>query len=145
MSIAEVEKEIENFIDKKTEEKIAINVPWIVQGVLMLWEKPNCKHEEQYLVCAEFAVRNLTTRIIRKEKVSGAHTTEQLALPGYEYLQKRYDIERNGDQYVVPIFSMTKEECKQKIKELRKMGAGCFFHADELERFMNEKFAAIAS
>jgi len=61
----------------------------------------------------------------------------QLALLGFErdHLQYYYMVERDGVDQGVPITTMTDGEIEAKARFYRNMGAACYAHADELDRF----------
>jgi hypothetical protein len=68
-------------------------------------------------------------------------TPEQLRFEDFDYLQKAYLIEREGEQTIVPLKNCTCTELTEKIAELRRMGDGCYKHADEIHRFMESSGA----
>ena len=95
------------------------------------------------LCCMEFAIKNRVEKYFRSIKENeNTGDDDQMNLPGYEHLQKRYIVEREGERVAVPIRQMTTEEFMTKIDEHRKMGAGHYAHADELERFMQQDLSA---
>jgi hypothetical protein len=59
----------------------------------------------------------------------------QSVLPGFEHIQRRYIVKRNGEDVAVHPADMTKVERVARIQLLRRRGRTCFAHADELERF----------
>lgn len=61
----------------------------------------------------------------------------QHVLPGFEHVQRHYVINRGGGPVMVPVGQMTDAEIRARVQLLRRRGAGCMAHADELERFMN--------
>ena len=75
-------------------------------------------------------------------KVSGAGT---LPLPGFQFLQQGYPVERDGEVVIVPIDEMTRAERLGRAKQYRKMAAGCIGHARELERYIPPPKTAVAA
>lgn len=59
----------------------------------------------------------------------------ELVLPGFEHIQRRYVIKRNGEDVAVHPNDMTDEEIDAREQLLRRRGRACFAHADELKRF----------
>ena len=57
---------------------------------------------------------------------------QQLRLPGYEYLQRAYLIEREGEQRLVLIERMTDAELFAKADEKRRLAKGNDQHAEEI-------------
>lgn len=62
-------------------------------------------------------------------------SSAQLVMPGFDYLQHRYFVPRDGETCIVKIEDMTDEEIEAKAKEREAMGRACFAHADELRRY----------
>lgn len=62
---------------------------------------------------------------------------KQHALPGFEHLQRHYIIKRGDEEVPVYFEQITDEEFRAKAKMLRRRGAACFAHADEIERFID--------
>ena len=62
---------------------------------------------------------------------------DQFTLAGFErtHLQRYYMVERNGKEQGVPVTLLTDPEIDAKAMQYRAMGAGCYAHAHELERF----------
>lgn len=81
-------------------------------------------------------VRDEVRRHVSKHFKDDAVKTEaQATLPGFQHLRTDYMIERDGDEQVVSVFELTDTEIDGKANLYRSMGAACFAHADELERF----------
>jgi hypothetical protein len=59
----------------------------------------------------------------------------ELVLPGFEHVQRRYIVTRNGEDVAVQTTDMTKAERVARVQLLRRRGKTCLAHADELERF----------
>ena len=59
----------------------------------------------------------------------------QLRLPGYEHLQAYYVVNRDGADVGVPVTHLTDLEIEAKAGMYRTMGAACYAHADELDRY----------
>lgn len=66
----------------------------------------------------------------------------QLTLPGYEHLHAYYVVDRDGQEVGVPVHDMTAPELESKVRHYRKMGAACFAHANEIERYMESRASA---
>ena len=90
----------------------------------------------------EWAGHRYVREMVRKQINSrvGGHVTPaapQLHLPGFERdrLQYYYTVERDGRELHVPVTEMADDEIDIKAEAYRKMGAACYAHADELDRF----------
>lgn len=60
---------------------------------------------------------------------------KQMVFEGFEHLQRYYMVDRDGDQIGVPVQELSDEEIEAKASTYRSMGAACFAHADELDRY----------
>jgi hypothetical protein len=59
----------------------------------------------------------------------------ELVLPGFEHIQRRYVIKRNGEDVAVHPNDMDDQEIDARVRLLKRRGRACLAHADELERF----------
>lgn len=65
----------------------------------------------------------------------------QRRLPGFEYVQTHYIVERDGDELAVPTTDLNDDEIGRITARLRATGAALFAHADDLERFQRSRVA----
>ncbi|MHC4687783.1 MAG: hypothetical protein ACYTEW_26275 [Planctomycetota bacterium] len=140
ISIGELDKEIKakvEWIEKNNGD--VLQKDWLQQAVMKDHDDVAGEDADFALCCMHYTVKARVEkhfRDIKENENTGADS--QMNLPGYEHIQKRYIFERNGDRVAVPVQLMTLEEFKMKIGEHRKMGAGHYAHADELERYMEQ-------
>ena len=117
---------------------------WLTQEVVSSWDSlaESQGHGGHYILCAYEHVRAVVRKVVQRYKTTEDETDLQLLLPGNERLQKAYLINRDSEQSVVPIDQMSASEIDAKATELRAMAAGCLKHAEELERYRDERFSA---
>ncbi|MCH8517495.1 MAG: hypothetical protein LAT68_14310 [Cyclobacteriaceae bacterium] len=92
-------------------------------------------------------VRRMVSSMFNRYKASAQTDDEvdgQLVLPGYKRLQRRYLVHEGTESLAVRVEEMTDEQLLEKAVELRQMGAGCFQHAREIDRYMSERAEQIA-
>lgn len=65
-------------------------------------------------------------------------------LPGFEHMQRGYQVERNGIRLLVPTDLLTDEEIEARAAEYDAMAAGCRAHARELRDFLERRRAPTA-
>lgn len=70
-----------------------------------------------------------------RSKIRQYRWREKLPLPGYERLQRIYDVKHGNRRMFVPIHSLTRDEVLAKVVELKRMAHGCQRHAEELLRY----------
>lgn len=100
-------------------------------------EKPEADYWMSLGYVAVWHLASEVNRSIKAMEKDGPDPQE--LLPGFERLQRRYSVERNGQQWLVPVAELTDEEIDAKIAEHRAMAAGHELHARELERFREER------
>ena len=139
--------EIVEILNALAEEHRPWNPDWITTAICGNHEhglsEINGEDIEFWRYCGQRACREAVRRCInqlagdRPEQDDG-----QLVLPGWDHLQAYYTVNRDGTSIGIPVFDLTDIEIKEKAKEYRKMGEGCFAHADELLRFLSQRAAS---
>lgn len=86
------------------------------------------------------SVREMVTKTINKRAGDKAHSDalpRQIVLPGFErnHLHDYYLVTRDGDDVGLPVTALTDRELSDKARRYRSMGAACYEHADEIDRF----------
>lgn len=129
--------EISQMIEEGIEAGLVMDPTWITDELV------NRRHSGDtafYRLCAAAHVRDTVRKCLSDYKDTPIGPTEQLRLPGFEFLQKAYLIERDKQQVIVPLNRCTNEELKQKIQTYKVMSEGCTKHAVELERYRQTRF-----
>lgn len=89
------------------------------------------------------AVRAEVGQYLRKyysaDKTPDEEDEGQRRLPGFEYVQTHYIVERDGDELAVPTTDLSDDEIVRITARLRATGAALFAHADDLERFQRSR------
>jgi hypothetical protein len=83
--------------------------------------------------------REVTACINRRAGDRADRTDEQIIMPGYSHLHAYYVVTRDGVDVGIPVGSMTDGERAAKASLYRSMGAACYAHADELEKFDRDR------
>jgi hypothetical protein len=131
--------EINAKLDELATEKTAWRAQWIAQAICSehstgLAGTPDADFWRHcgYVECRD-EVRRCINRRAGDDKP--ASDDRQLHLPGYERLQLYYVVTRDGDDVGVPVEELTDQELEAKAATYRSMGAACYRHADEIDRF----------
>jgi len=140
MKQSELIAEIEMLIDEAMEDAPSVSTPWLVQTMVSRHSRLEGEDLDCALLCMNEHFRDSVGSTLRKMRPHPED--EQAFLPGVSRIQKRYLIERDGEDYVVATPNLTAPELRRKATEYRRMGAGCFAHADELERLAADRDAA---
>lgn len=65
----------------------------------------------------------------------------QRRLPGFEYVQTHYIVDRDDTEIAVPTTDLSDDEISRIAARLRATGSALFAHADDLERFQRSRTA----
>jgi hypothetical protein len=116
---------------------------WITQDIVKNHSDLFGSDKDFALLCVYGHVRRTVTSAMGRYKLKPEEPNPlQMELdlkPGYKRLQKRYLVDRDGEQVGVPVEMLTDEEINQKLGELESMAQGCFEHADELRRYRDAR------
>ena len=96
------------------------------------------------LCCERYTIEQQVDRYFRSIKQAEMDLDTGDLLPGFEYLQKRYIVNRSDVQVIVLVGEMTDEELIAKAAEHHQMGVGHLRHEAELLQFMEERRRARA-
>lgn len=134
-SLKELDVEVQKKIDELIDNGGVASKAWIVTGVLADHQDIQGSDEMFARCCMGFAVSERVSARIRTVKKEEEEPTADPLLPGFDRIQKRYNIERDGERKLVSPYSMTYEEIQKKAEELRGMAKGLEQHADQLIEF----------
>lgn len=140
-TIGNLVKEIASITDHLVKQGIALHPDWVTQKIQANHQNIEGEDSDFYTCVSKETIRDQVRKRINKFKISPERNSEvdkQLVIPGFERLQLAYVIEINGEQIAIPLPVMTSAQRKAKAAELRAMGAGCYQHADELDRYDDE-------
>jgi hypothetical protein len=142
-STRELSEEIRQIIEEGLDSGRVQPASWIVDAVLKLhpfppdWIGDDREFAEQ---CCQAHIRVEVRKKLREYKAAEEKDDPvQARLPGFDYVQRAYLVERGGEAVIVPIGQMTLDELQEKIAELEGMAQGCVAHAEELRRYCNER------
>lgn len=133
--------EVRDFIQGKLDAGLILRAEWVTAEIIGSKSEPECDDADFYLICA----RNHIAEIVKKciGKYSAKPTTdEQLKLPGFEHMQKAYQVDRAGERLLVPTDLLSDAELLARAEEYDLMAIGCRAHARELRDFVERRQAA---
>ena len=135
--------EIEDAINTALEGGGTAPASWITQAVMQRHpgvDGPDASWMENQ---ARRYVRRCVQKVLSRDKASADNGGDpQLILPGFDYLQKRYTFERDGEQVVVSIEHATLADLRARAEELDRMAVGCQRHAREIRRYVDDAQAS---
>jgi len=140
LSQKELIDEIEELLLARIESGLITDPATLAQEVMGEHSDLRGSDSDFYELCAWNHVRVCIRVVLRDHKLTGLNPSKQLLLPGCEHVQKAYCVELDEEPRIIPIEKMTPEQLRTKALELRQMAAGCYKHADELDRFRVQKF-----
>ncbi len=129
----EIEQAIEQF-ENASERRL--HPEWITQSVMERHTAIDGDDCDFYRLTARGEVRNqVRLRLNRFKARPEMEADKQIVFEGFERLQKRYLVCEDGEQVAIRVQDMSSAQRRAKSTELRAMGAGCYQHADELDRY----------
>jgi hypothetical protein len=140
-------EEINETLDALAAEGREWNASWVAQEICRRHEGGLSDNEGDaafWLHTGYSDTRREVTRCINRRagKEADRGNPAQIVLPGFTHLHHYYVVTRAGEDVGVPVFDMTDAELLAKRTEYEAMGAACFAHAREIERFRQEREAA---
>ena len=93
------------------------------------------------MCCTHFTITKRVEADVRAIGKRDEETSldQQLILPGYKRVQKEYIVEREEEARIIAVQHMTEDEVLKKARQHRAMGDGHYEHADELEKYLEDR------
>ena len=139
--------EIDAKIDALEAQKRPLNATWIAHSICIDHEVGLAEndHREFWEHGGYSTTRKMvTTRVNKRRGDKPKRAPKQGTLRGFQHVQDYYVVERDGDELGVPAHTLTDDEIDRKIDLYRSMGAACYEHADELQRYKELRKAQVA-
>lgn len=130
--------DVRDFIQGKLDAGLILRVDWVTAEIIADRDEPECADADFYLICARNHVADIVKRCIGKYSPKPS-TDEQLKLPGFEHMQKAYQVDRQGIRLLVPTDALTDAELLLRADEYDAMAAGCVGHALEIREFVERR------
>lgn len=112
----------------------------VTEMVLSGWGNIEGDHADAFLCAANLYVRNEVRQQMNRYKLKEEEEPDsQLVLEGFERLQKWYLVEQHGKPRAITVEAMTDDQLYEKAQELKRMGDGCYQHAAEIYRFVEQR------
>lgn len=139
MKDSEIDTEILAIIESRMTSSLDVAGPWLIHEVVN--QHPNIEGDDEdfYRCCAFGHVAARVREALRREAQRDNSEDRQLLLPGWSHLHRRYSIERNDQQMIVPIEAMTDLELEKKAAEYIRQSDGLRSHADEINRYRMQR------
>ena len=134
-SMRDLTTEIEQVLEEMKGNSVW-NPQWVTQAIINKHDDIDGSDKDFYTIIGRAQVyEQVRKRIGRYKLKPELKPDRQLVLRGFERLQERYVFEVDGESVAIRVQDMTSEQRRAKAAELRAMGAGCYQHADELDRY----------
>lgn len=139
-SLKDLTQEIEELVEERRQCGGDLHPDWLTQEILSRHSDITGADADFYQCCARGEVRDAVRQRVNRYKAKPELSPDpQLVLDGFERLQERYLIEVDGVQVARLVHDMSHAQLSAKAAELRGMGAGCYQHADEIERYLSQR------
>ncbi len=139
MNEQSVTDEIRKFVADKIDNKEVVIVGWITTEMLERKSRVEGADAPFYLTCARKFIQDVVRRVIGKYNSSPNAPDSQIVLPGFEYLQQAYTVDRDDVVTLVPVDMLTDQELIARAKEYEEMAKGCRRHAYEIREFVRTR------
>lgn len=130
--------DVRDFIQSRLDAGIILRADWVTDEILASKQEPECEDADFYLICARNHLAEVVKRCIGKYSPKPT-TDEQLKLPGFEHMQKGYQVEREGVRLLIPTDALTDAELLARAEEYDAMAIGCRAHAREIRDFVERR------
>ncbi len=137
--IQEVKNTVSGYIDQRAE---ILNPDWITTHIMSGHDDVKGSDADFALIGCRAFIRNEVRKQLNSIKQDDSDPQQELTLDGMMYVQKYYQTKRDGETCSVRVDCLTFEELSAKIEEKRRMGQGNLSHADELERYRDDRFGS---
>lgn len=146
-------EEVRQIVKDMLTSKEVIPVKWLVQSFIKEWEPPKGKDEDYWRLCGYEHVGATFRRVSNRYTLGKGEELEDenesqgdfsdIILEGFERVQKAYFLKRDNERCLVPTELLTRKEAEAKVEELEQMAAGCKLHAEELQRYIRQRWGDI--
>ena len=133
-SLKSIRQDIRNLIDSRVQAGVLSNAAWLTTEVMQDHRGISGPDAALYTVLAYKALAEIVKDCIGKYQPQ-ATTDSQLALPGFDHVQRAYPVLRDGERVLVPTDLMTDAEIDGRCEELKVMARGCLDHMKELRSY----------
>jgi len=139
---AVIRTEIESVVQEVATSNVRpLSKSMITEEIMSRWsDGVSGEYADIALVGLHDTVWNELGKRMNKDKKNEKYDPDpQIVMEGFERLQKMYVCDVDGDQTYVLTEEMSDEQLKDKAEEHRRFGRGNFQHADEIERYMEQR------
>lgn len=142
-SKTDVTSEIRKIVSDRIEAGVVIRAEWLTTEILSMKSQIDGDDADFYIACAVDFIKDTAKRCIGLYAPKPTIATDaQIVMPGFDYVQRAYTVERDGEVVLVPVHLLTDAEIKARSAELMAMARGCIAHAKELRAYLRERLLA---
>ena len=138
-------REINGVLDRLEEQKHRLVADWVTVEICDKHAEglATNEHREFWHFCGYSTTRDEVRRCInvRRGDKPESSSSRQHWLPGFVHLQPYYLVERDGKEVGIPTPELEDDELLAKATLYRSMAAGCNAHANEIDRYVEERQA----
>lgn len=135
-SKTDVTSEIRKMVSDKIDAGIIVRVEWLTTEILSMKSDIHGDDADFYVACGVDFIKDTVKRCIGQyQPKPSAVTDRQLVMEGFDFMQKAYTVDREGETVLVPVDMLTDDEIEARAYELEAMARGCIAHAKELRAY----------
>lgn len=134
----DLEREISDVIAAAIRQGNIVSTKWLTQFILSKHSEIEGPDTPFHTLCASEHVRDSVRTVTRRFKVSlTVAANPQLVMDGFERLQVAYDVEHDGEQFVIPIRRIRRSQMVAKALEIQAQVDGGTRHVREIWRYID--------
>lgn len=140
-----IHSEIRKYVSDLVDSGVVSRVEWITDNFLNSCGTISGDGTAIYRYCTRQHVHRIVKKVVGKYAVEArAVQDENVSLPGFEYLQRAYTMQRDNHIDLVPIEKCRDEELLARAVEYDQQARGCRAHARELRSFVKSRSSTVS-
>lgn len=145
-SRTDVTTEIHRMVQDRIDAGVAIRVEWFTQEILHMKSNIDGDDADFYVACAVDFIKETVKRCVGAYATKASAVSDpQIVMDGFDYMQKAYTVQRDGELLLVPVQCLSDEELEARAMEYEAMARGCLAHAKELRAYRRSRACEIGA
>lgn len=144
ISLKDIRQEVREIIRERINANVLTSADWLTHHVMRSHSDIQGSDADLHVILAHKALSAIVKECVGKYEPKPENTDQDL-LPGFDYVQCAYPIERGGVRVLVPTDLLTDDEVEARAIEFEGMARGCIAHAKELRAYIRLRASAGAA
>ena len=141
-SKTDVTSEIRKMVADKIDAGVIVRVEWLTTEILSMKSDISGDDADFYVACGVDFIKDTVKRCVGQyQPRATAAADRQIVMEGFDFMQKAYTLERDGETVLVPVDLLSDDEIEARATEYEAMARGCIAHAKELRAYRRSRAA----